>query len=774
MRSASELPPSPTSPASAPPTGSRRRRLAFAAGAAVLALGAGGLVAPAAQGAEGDVKINLVTMNDFHGRLTASAPIGGAAALATAVESFRAANDNTIFAAAGDLIGASTFESFIQQDNPTIDALNAAGLDVSAAGNHEFDAGWADLRDRVQERAQWEYISANVWDTETNDYALAPSWVKDVDGVSVGFIGAVTEALPSLVNPSGIATLDVRPIVESVNTVADELSDGDASNGEADVIVLLIHEGAEDTTLATATDPSKPFGAIVNGVNDNVNAIVSGHTHLAYNHVVPYGGDTGARPVISSGQYGEKFSNMVIEVNPTTKTISSMSNTTYSMFRTDSSTTPATQVPNYAPDPEVAGIVAAAVAEAGPLGAAPLGQITADFNRARLPGVTSSGQPNENRGGESTLGNFVADAQLWSAQRADAATQIAFMNPGGLRTDMVYAPDGVLTYREAANVQPFANTLVTLSLTGNGVRDALEQQWQPAGASRPFLKLGVSQGLTYTFDAAAAAGSRVQNLRLDGVPIDPAGSYRVVVNSFLAAGGDNFPAFAAGTDKRDTGKVDLASMVEYMAEIGTATPDPVQRSIGVTLSPAGAKGYEVGSTIDVSLSSLDFSSSEPKAATASVSIGGVAVGSAPVDATVTAVPQDVVGTAALSVVVPDGVSGTVPLSITTATGTSFDVPITVFERADTVTFGIPNKLIAKKGTKIQYTVLVAAATGRASGEVTVFDGSTAIATGTLGANGIVKVTLPDLARGVHKLSATYSGNADLKPSKSPRIPILVW
>ncbi len=773
MRSASELPTSPAAMSSAKPSGSRRR-LAVAATAAMLALGAGGLVAPAAQGAEGDVKINLVTMNDFHGRLTAGAPTGGAAALATAVESFRAANDNTIFAAAGDLIGASTFESFIQQDNPTIDALNAAGLDVSAAGNHEFDAGWADLRDRVQDRAQWEYISANVWDTDTNDYALAPYWVKDVDGVSVGFIGAVTEALPSLVNPTGIATLDVRPVVSSVNAVADELSDGDVANGEADVIVLLVHEGAEDTTLATATNPSTPFGAIVDGVNDNVNAIVSGHTHLAYSHVVPYGGDTGGRPVISSGQYGEKFSNMVIEVNPTTKTISSMSNTTYSMYRTDSSTSPATQVANYAPDPEVADIVAAAVTAAGPLGAAQLGQITADFNRARLPGVSSSGQPNENRGGESTLGNFVADAQLWSAQRADAATQIAFMNPGGLRTDMVYAPDGVLTYREAANVQPFANTLVTLTLTGSGVRDALEQQWQPAGASRPFLKLGVSKGLTYTFDAAAAAGSRVQNVKLDGVPVDPAGSYRVVVNSFLAAGGDNFPAFAAGADKRDTGKVDLASMVEYMAEIGTATPDPVQRSIGVTLSAPGAKGYEVGSTIAVSLSSLDFSSSEPKAATASVSIGGIAVGSAPVDSTVTAVPQDIVGTAALSVVVPQGVSGTVPLSITTATGTSIDVPITVFERAETVTFGIPNKFIAKKGAKIQYTVLVASAAGRATGDVTVFDGSTAIATATLGANGIVKITLPDLGRGVHKLSATYAGNADLKPSKSPKIPILVW
>src|SRR5690606_17796439 len=208
------------------------------------------------------VEIDVVTINDFHGRIEADGAAAGAAVLAGAVKSVRDANPNTIFAAAGDLIGASTFTSFIQDDNPTIDALNAAGLEVSAAGNHEFDQGWEDLRDRVQDRAGWEYISSNVFLAETGEPALAPAWVKELDGVRVGFVGAVTEDLDTLVSPDGIRDLEVRSIVDSVNAVADDLRDGDAANGEADVVILLVHEGAASKELASIT-PDSPLGEIV-------------------------------------------------------------------------------------------------------------------------------------------------------------------------------------------------------------------------------------------------------------------------------------------------------------------------------------------------------------------------------------------------------------------------------------------------------------------------------------------------------------------------------
>ncbi len=259
------------------------------------------------------VDINLVTVNDFHGRIEQAGTAAGIARLSTAVDSFRAANPNTVFAAAGDLIGASTFTSFIQQDDPTIDALNAAGLDVSAVGNHEFDKGFADLTDRVMPSADWEYLGANVYHKDTTDPALPEYWTAKFQGVTIGFVGAVTDELPSLVSPAGIEDISVGSPVEAANRVADQLSDGKQNNGEADIVIMLVHEGAADTTLASATDPNSPFGEIVLNANDNIDAIVSGHTHLPYNHVID------GRPVISSGQYGERFSNMEISYDRATE-----------------------------------------------------------------------------------------------------------------------------------------------------------------------------------------------------------------------------------------------------------------------------------------------------------------------------------------------------------------------------------------------------------------------------------------------------------------------
>src|SRR6188472_3024411 len=306
-------------------TNSIRRRLALgaSAGVATLALALGGLVPaqaaapsdPSGGNAKGNtVDINLVTVNDFHGRIEQSGTAAGIARLSTAVNQFRAQNPNTIFAAAGDMIGASTFTSFIQQDVPTIETLNAAGLDVSAVGNHEFDAGFADLTDRVMPLASWEYLGANIYDKATGDPALPEYWIKKFNGIRVGFVGAVTDELPSLVSPAGIEDITVGSPVEAANRVADQLSDGRSNNGEADIVILLVHEGAATTDISSATDPNSRFGQIVLNADDNIDAIVSGHTHLAYNHVID------GRPVISSGQYGERFSRMDIQYDRGSKT----------------------------------------------------------------------------------------------------------------------------------------------------------------------------------------------------------------------------------------------------------------------------------------------------------------------------------------------------------------------------------------------------------------------------------------------------------------------
>lgn len=752
-----------------------RRRLAVGAAAVVTAVVAGAFTTVPAQAAD-PVTINLVTINDFHGRLESSSPAGGAAAITTAVEQVRAGNPNTIFASAGDNIGASTFTSFIQQDNPTIDALNAAGLDVSAVGNHEFDAGFADLRDRVIPRADFPILGANVYNTD-GSRALDPYTIVTVAGdVDVAFVGAVTEEMPALVSPAGIAGLEFRDIPTEVNAAADE-----ATAAGAEIVVALVHEGGSSNP-ADATNTATPLGDIVAGLDADVDMLVTAHTHATYAY------DVGALRVTQSGQYGERLQNTTITFDRDSGAVSFGATATTAMWNT-AVNPPQRTVTADLTNPVVKSvddIVKAAVAFASVEGGKKVGDITADFRREQQPRTPTADNPattEEARGAESTLGNFVADVQLWAAQQRASQTQIAFMNPGGLRANLTYAsssaadPAGNVTYAEAAAVQPFANTLVTMAMTGEQIKSVLEQQWQPAGASRPFLKLGVSKDLTYVTDYAAPLGSRVTNLRLGDTAIDPAASYRVVVNSFLASGGDNFAAFAAGTDRADSGLVDLAAMVDWFAANGTAAPDLAQRSIGVNLSaPATAAGYEPGSQITVSLSSLDFTQTATAAESVSVAIGGVPVGTAPIDRSLVAL-TDEAGRASLTVTVPDGVSGVVPLSITTPTGTSFEVPITVFEKIDTYVLGVPNKILAKKGSTVLYTAFVLGESGGyPTGSVTVYDGSKVVSTVTLTEKdrGIVRVQVKNLTRGIHLLSASYSGSDLNKPATSGKFPVIVW
>ncbi len=614
------------------------------------------------------VDIDILTTNDFHGRLEAAAgppAVSGAAVLGGMVRSYEAANPNTLFVGAGDLIGASTFTSFIQQDQPTIDALNAIGLDASALGNHEFDTGTADLNDRIIPEADWPYLSANVYEKGTTKAAYQEYEVREFQGVSVGFIGAVTEQLPSLVSPAGIADIEVGPIVPAVNRVAGQLSDGDPSNGEADVIMLLVHEGAATTDISSVTDDSV-FGRLVAGVDADVDAIVSAHTHLGYNHQVPIAGTDRTRPVLSAGQYGDFFGHLDLTVDPTTKELLTL-------------TSEIKPLPGaFPPVADVAQIVADAVAVAKEKGSVRLGEITGDFNRARQVDGTT-----ENRGGESSLGNFVSDVQLWST--SDAGTEIALMNPGGLRADLKVAANpatpgdaaGVVTYQEAAAVQPFANTLVALDLTTEQLKSVLEQQWQPATASRPFLKLGTSKSLTYTYDPAAAPGDHIDAIYVDGELAVAGQSFRVAVNSFLAAGGDNFTTLAQGTNRADTGKVDLQSMVDYFTAFPSNAPSFAQRSVGVILSPADADGYSAGDQVTVTLSSLLMSGNGPTAGTAVVGLGDAELGRAAIDPTVIAT-NDEVGRATVTITIPDGASGAQMLTVgVPETGTSVDVPIEI-------------------------------------------------------------------------------------------------
>jgi len=710
-------------------------------------------VAPAL--AADPVEVDLITINDFHGRIEAAPPIAGAAQLAGMVESYEAANPNTIFAAAGDLIGASTFTSFIQQDQPTFDALNLAGLDVSSFGNHEFDQGRADVDDRVLPAANWPYLAANVYDRATGAPAYDEYYVQETGGVSIGFVGAVTEELPALVSPDGISTLEVKPIVPEINRVALALSDGDPTNGEADVVILLVHEGAASTDIASATDPASAFGKIVNGASADIDAIVSGHTHLAYDHDIPIAGTDRTRPVISAGEYGQKYGHTTISIDPDTGALLSI----------DSEILP---LAGFTPDPAVAAIVADAVTQANVLGNVSLGSITADITR----GATSTGS--ENRGSESTLGNLIAQSQLEAA--ADLGVDLAIMNPGGIRADLLYAstgatdPLGNVTYREAATAQPFANTLVTLQLTGAQLKQVLEQQWQPASATRPFLRLGLSEGFEYLYDPAAAAGSRITAMSLNDEPVTADQVITVVTNSFLAAGGDNFTAFTGGTGKADSGRIDLQSLVDYIAAHSPVAPDLSQRSVGVRLSaPATGGPYLTGESVTLDLSSLLFSRGGPTTGTATVSLAGTDLASAPVSFVLSATPFDEQGTASLTFTIPEGVSGDLSLTVTGPGGTEVAIPISIAVPVDTSVIAWPKRYVVGHGAGAQINVVVRADDGSAPlGVVTLSDGGTVVGTATLTAAeaGRVKFSTGKISRGFHVYTVDFAGEGVYQDSQT--------
>ncbi|MDG4794512.1 ExeM/NucH family extracellular endonuclease [Micromonospora sp. WMMD1082] len=511
----------------------------------------------------GPVDLQLLSINDFHGRLESPAtvdgqPVGGAAQIAGLVNQLRAENPNTAFVSAGDNIGASTFISAIDDDNPTIDVLNQAGLLVSAVGNHEFDKGMADLTGRVTERADFPLLGANVYRGDTR--ALPAYSVDTIGGVRVGFVGVVTEQTASLVSPDGIVGLTFRDPVAEANLVAGQLKDGNPDNGEADVVVLLAHEGAATENInsaeALANDPV--FGRFTRA-DATIDAIFSGHTHQPYAFEVPVPGTDKLRPVVQAEDYGKRLGKVTLTFDPESGAVTSA----------DASLVDVVGAPE---DPAVAEIVAAARVRAEELGQQKLGEITADIRRAYTDG-------NEDRGKESALGNFIADVQLAGTSDAGrGGAQIAFMNPGGLRADLLYGTDGTVTYADAFAVQPFANDVVTKTYTGAEIKQVLEEQWQPAGASRPVLWLGVSEGFSYTYDPEAAQGSRITSITLNGTPIDPAGSYRVTVNSFLAAGGDNFTTLGGGTNPATTGDNDLTMLVSYFAANSPVTADTEPRS----------------------------------------------------------------------------------------------------------------------------------------------------------------------------------------------------
>ncbi|WP_010542348.1 bifunctional metallophosphatase/5'-nucleotidase [Dietzia alimentaria] len=664
--------------------------------------------------------VTLLNITDFHGRISAAQP--STVAFADSIEKLRAeaGQGSSLLLSAGDNVGATLFASSFSDDRPTIDVLNAVGLAASAVGNHEFDRGVADLRDRIAPAADWDYLAANV----TVDGEQMPEYsLHEVSGLTVGVIGAVTEQTPSVVNPAGIVGARFENPVDAVNRVAARLADGDPRNGEADIVVAEYHEGPPAAgSIEVARASSAVFDDIVTRTAGSVDVIFTGHTHQASawqgerevsepagvgslgtgsggllgagslgagsaGSMGSLGSLTGSldgaqeqlvatRPVVQAGSYGAYISRVQLDVDRGTGRVSGHTQENVAV--------PPSAVGADLSNPvvgEVKRIVDSALAEADVVGGRPVGTVRGDITTAHRDGRR------DDRLSESTLGNLVG--QFFKDAVADrGGADLGFMNPGGLRAELLDDPagqDGNVTLAEADAVLPFANTLLTLTLTGEQVRRVLEQQWQPVSTSRLFRALGTSDNLAWTLDPVAPVGERITSVTLDGEPLDPAADYRVAVSSFLAEGGDHFTAFTEGRDVRDTGLIDSEAWLTYLAERreGGVAPDFGRHGVAAKGLPGTV---EAGDELSFTLSDLDLTSlGAPTTATATVDFGGRQLGT--FDA-VPGVDNETFGPAPhatqldgrvdISVTIPAGTPpGATALTVTTDTGTVVTVPFTV-------------------------------------------------------------------------------------------------
>ena len=509
--------------------------------------------------------VNVFGFNDFHGRLS-SAP-----KLLTPVEAARAANgeDNVLLLSSGDNIGASTFESMILDDDPALEILNAADLDVSTVGNHEFDKGWSDLAGRVTSDSEFSYLGANVYNAGTTTVAapLKAYELFEKGGVTIAVVGAVTGDVPSLVSPGGIETLTFGDPVAAVNRVTTELLDGNAANGEADVVIASFHEGAGVGSLTAAENAaeSDAFDAIYNDVDPRVAAIFNAHTHQVYNYATT---DSGV-PVIQGGSYGERIAQVNLSVDAVNGGVCDTSAQVIDVRTVTVGTSPRITAINE--------IVTAATASAAELGAEVIGSATDAISTA------VDGSAN-NRNTESPMANMVA--QMFYDVLSDGDEEfIGLQNAGGTR-DSFNAGD--ITYREAALTLPFANSLYTTQITGAQFITVLEQQWQRNAdgtvPSRAFLQLALSDNVSYTYDESLPEGERITGVFINGEPIVLDKLYTVGSGSFLISGGDNFRELGNGVNTRDTGRADLEAWVDWVSSFEELSPDYSKRGVSAKLA----------------------------------------------------------------------------------------------------------------------------------------------------------------------------------------------
>ena len=530
-----------------------------------------------ANSTEDTIELQILAFNDFHGQIEPpsgsdilcynasnypfKAELGGAAYLATLIKGLKAINPNTIVVSAGDCIGASPLVSALFHDEPTVEVLSKIGLEYSAAGNHEFDEGVSELqrmqygcchqKDGCQDGdrflgAGYYYLTANVVNSSTNSTLFPPYMIREIEGIPVAFIGVSLKNTPTVVTPSGVEGYVFLDEADSINAAVKKLKEKGIKT-----IIVLIHNGGEQDGLASESlNLSGPIIDIVKRSDREVDAFVTGHTHEAYVSNID------GRIVTQAKSQGKFLTDLDLVISKETGDV----------IQARAKNIPVTRdVPE---DPDISRIIEKYSTLEQSIAQEVIGSITTDISR------------NQGRSGESALGDVVADSQLLSARKDGAL--VAFMNPGGIRTDLTYKPGGNegagnVTYGEAFSVQPFGNSIYILNLIGSQIDELLEEQFDNPNAGRNSI-LQVSSGFSYAWNESAPTGEKVDisTIKINGTAIDPEGSYRVAANGFLADGGDNFIAFKSGTD-RVCGISDLDAFVEYLQAFSPLSPGQTER-----------------------------------------------------------------------------------------------------------------------------------------------------------------------------------------------------
>jgi len=570
---------------------------------------------------------------------TASRPaVGGAEYMAAYVARMKGTNPLNVVVGAGDFIGATPLISALFFDEPAVETLNKIGVEFNAVGNHEFDKGKDELKrlqsggckttNGIQEAnsckgfgsaapgtfdgARFKWLSANVIDMASGKTLLPAYGIKTFNGVKVAFIGMTLKGTPGIVTPTGVAGLAFKDEADTVNGLVPKLR---AQGIES--IVVLVHQGGFQNTLTgvsnqpitsdingctgdlkNANGSDSDIRAIVKRLDNAVDLVISGHTHAAYNcssNTIDVRGTTLANavttprptgmpnivgrmvPVTSSSAFGRVLTEVDVTIDPNTRDVTSVSPRNVLVDRTDAAINSAINT-----NPAVKNVVAAYKTAVSPLANAVIATITAPMSNAA------------NTAGEMEAGDLIADAQLAATQPASLGGAVmAFMNAGGVRNPGFVAPVTVpatpypynLTYGDAFTTQPFGNSLVTMTLTAQQIKDVLEQQFSGCNGQTAQRIMQISSGLRYTWNAAGSCGTRITDVTFTptdvtvvppvvtgpvdiivqgGVVHQPTKTYRVTVNNFMATGGDGFATLVGGTNQLG-GAQDIDALIAYLA-----------------------------------------------------------------------------------------------------------------------------------------------------------------------------------------------------------------